>query len=111
MKIKMTSAFRKDKKRCKKRHYDVDFLDKLIASYAANRGFSKEDAEAYYDYPLSGIWKGHRSFHPYGHNDDWIVIYHIEGDTIVLDSTNDESSIVLDRTGTHSDVYGSNTSI
>lgn len=67
-----------------------------------SNGFSKEDAVIYYDHPLSGKWKGHRSFHPYGHDDDWVVIYHIEGNILVLDAT----TMVLDRTGTHADIYG-----
>lgn len=106
MKIRFTSQYKKDRKLCKKRHYDIKFLDDIITSYVDNNGFNEEDAKTYYDHPLSGNWKGYRSFHPYGHNDDWIVIYHVEGDTVVLDKTGDDSTMVLDRTGTHSDIYG-----
>ena len=101
MKIRYTSAYRKDRKLCKKRHYDVKFLDEIIAIYAENNGFNQEQAKNYYDHPLSGKWKDHRSFHPHGHDDDWIVIYHIDPDTVVIDAT-----MVLDRTGTHTDIYG-----
>lgn len=107
MRIRLTKQFKRDVKRCKHRHYDIDFLDKLIATYAANNGFNEKEAIDYYDHPLQGRWNKHRSFHPYGHDDDWIVIYHIDGNTLVLDGASDESAIVLDRTGTHSDVYGS----
>lgn len=106
MKIRATTTYKKDAKRCKKRHYDMDFLESLVALYAEGNGFSEEDAITYYDHPLSNNWKGHRSFHPYGHNDDWVLVYHIEGDTLVLDNTGDSSTMVLDRTGTHADIYG-----
>lgn len=105
MKIRMTTAFKKDRKRCQKRHYDINFMDQIIASYAANSGFTDKEAIDYYDHPLQGNWKGHREFHPYGHDDDWVVIYHLEGGTVVLDNTGDSSTMVLDRTGTHSDVF------
>lgn len=106
MKIRQTTSFKQDKELCRKRHYDIKLLDDIITAYVINNGFNEEDAKTYYDHPLSGNWKDHRSFHPYGHNDDWIVIYHIEGDTVVLDKISDDSTMVLDRTGTHSDIYG-----
>lgn len=105
MKIRQASAYKKDLKLCKKRHYNIKLLDDILKLYVTNNGFSEEDAVTYYDHPLNGTWKGHRSFHPYGHNDDWVVIYHIEGDILVLDDV----IMVLDRTGTHSDIYGKTT--
>ena len=46
----------------------------------------------YRDHPLKGKWSGHREFHL---EPDWVVIYRIENDT----------TLVLVTTGTHSDVF------
>lgn len=111
MKIKYSSAYRKDRKKCEKRHWDVRFLDRIIAEYAENGGFTDKQVEEYYDHPLKGRWKGHREFHPYGHNSDWVVIYHLEGTAMVLDNTSDEQTLMMDRTGSHSDVFSSKLTI
>ncbi|MDR1741419.1 MAG: type II toxin-antitoxin system YafQ family toxin [Synergistaceae bacterium] len=44
----------------------------------------------YEDHPLKGNWSGYRDFHV---EDDWIVIYRIVGNTVVLE-----------RTGTHAEL-------
>lgn len=43
------------------------------------------------DHPLKGQWSGYREFHA---SSDWLVIYRVEGDYLVLY-----------RTGTHADLY------
>lgn len=106
MKIEYSSAFRRDRKRCKKRHWDLDFLDSIVASYVTNNGFTDEEIIKYHDHSLKGEWKEHREFHPYGRHHDWIVVYHIEGNKLVLDATGDQSTFVLDRTGSHDEIFG-----
>ena len=46
----------------------------------------------YQDHPLKGDWEGYRDFHV---EPDWIVIYRIV-----------ENILVLERTGTHSELFG-----
>ncbi|MDR3331713.1 MAG: type II toxin-antitoxin system YafQ family toxin [Synergistaceae bacterium] len=45
----------------------------------------------YRDHPLGGDWEGYRDFHI---EDDWIVIYRI-----------DDDCLVMERTGTHVDLF------
>ncbi|GHU91775.1 hypothetical protein FACS1894202_13800 [Clostridia bacterium] len=45
------------------------------------------------DHELTGDWIGHRECHI---QPDWLLIYRIEGDNLIL---------VLSRTGTHSDLF------
>jgi mRNA interferase YafQ len=44
------------------------------------------------DHALTGNWTGHRDCHI---QPDWLLIYKIDGD-----------DIILERTGTHSDLFG-----
>lgn len=46
------------------------------------------------DHPLTGNWVGHRECHILP---DWLLIYRIEDDVLVL---------TLARTGSHSDLFG-----
>ena len=46
----------------------------------------------YRDHPLKGKWTGHREFHI---DPDWVVIYRIENNT----------TLVLVTTGTHSELF------
>ena len=46
----------------------------------------------YHDHPLKGKWLGLREFHI---EPDWLVIYRVENDT----------TLVLINTGTHSDLF------
>ena len=46
----------------------------------------------YLDHPLKGRWKGFRDAHL---ESDWLLIYRIEGD-----------DLLLVRTGSHADIFG-----
>jgi len=46
------------------------------------------------DHALTGDWVGHRECHI---QPDWLLIYRMEGDVLVL---------TLTRTGSHSDLFG-----
>jgi mRNA interferase YafQ len=46
----------------------------------------------YRDHPLTGNWAGHRDCHI---APDWLLLYKI-----------DKENLVLERTGTHSDLFG-----
>ena len=73
--VKPTTAFKKDYKLAIKRGLQIELLE--------NR-----------DHDLTGNWRGHRECHI---QPDWLLIYRIEGDVLVL---------TLSRTGTHSDLFG-----
>jgi mRNA interferase YafQ len=89
LKLSVTTQFKKDFKRCKKRGYDLNLLkvvlDKLIA---------EEPLDAKYkDHSLYGNYVGFRECHMLA---DWLLIYKIDEDRIILTAS---------RTGTHSDLF------
>lgn len=88
--IKYQTAFKKDFKRIKKRGYDIRLLERVIECLA----FGKKLEERYRDHALSGDWVGFRECHI---TPDWLLIYQIDGDELIL---------FLTRTGTHADLLG-----
>ena len=89
LKLSVTTQFKKDFKRCKKRGYDLKMLkvvlDKLIA---------EEPLDAKYkDHSLYGNYVGFRECHILA---DWLLIYKIDEDRIILTAS---------KTGTHSDLF------
>ena len=89
LKLQISTKFRKDYKRIKKRGYNLsllqDVLDKLCA---------KEPLEPKHrDHALSGSYKGFRECHI---QPDWLLIYAIDDDRLIL---------VASRTGTHADLF------
>lgn len=87
--IEMSTRFRKDYKLAKKRGYDMSLLKEVIDILASGETLPK----AYLDHSLSGDYKGYRECHI---QPDWLLIYRIEKDLLVLGLT---------RTGTHSDLF------
>ena len=87
--IVWTSRFKKDYKLAMKRHLDINLLDDIIR--ALSRGETLP--EKCKDHDLSGDWVGHRECHI---QPDWLLIYRIDGDVLVL---------TLARTGSHSDLF------
>ena len=86
--VKATSQFKKDYKLAMKRGLKISLLDEVIA--LLSRG--EELPEKYRDHALIGNWLGHRECHILP---DWLLIYRIENDVLVL---------TLSRTGSHSDL-------
>ena len=89
LKIQVSTKFRKDVKRIKKRGYNLsllqDTLDKLC---------TKEPlVPKYKDHALTGLYKGFRECHI---QPDWLLIYAIDEDKLIL---------VASRTGSHSDLF------
>ena len=70
---------------------DMDLLDDIIR--ALTRGETLP--EKYQDHALTADWIGHRECHI---QPDWLLIYRIENNVLVL---------TLTRTGSHSDLFGS----
>lgn len=88
--IVWTTQFKKDYKLALKRHLNIDLLDDIIR--ALSRGETLPEKNK--DHALSGDWIGHRECHI---QPDWLLVYRIEDDVLVL---------TLARTGTHSDLFG-----
>lgn len=87
--VKFTSTFKKDYKRAIKRGFKISLLEDVITLLAMGEALPVKNK----DHSLSGDWEGHRECHI---QPDWLLIYHIEADILVL---------TLSRTGTHSDLF------
>ena len=85
----LTSTFKKDLKIIKKRGYDIDILREVINTLADGKPLDKK----YKDHKLSGNYIGCRECHI---KPDWLLIYEISEDELVLYAT---------RTGSHSDLF------
>ena len=86
--VKVTSQFKKDYKLAMKRGLKISLLDEVITLLSKG----EELPEKYRDHALIGNWLGHRECHILP---DWLLIYRIENDVLVL---------TLSRTGSHSDL-------
>ena len=88
--IKYQTAFKKDYKRIKKRGYNISLLEEVIDKLANQKELDKK----YKDHALVGQWIGFRECHI---APDWLLIYQIKEDELVL---------TLTRTGTHTELLG-----
>ena len=84
-----SSQFKKDLKKAVKRGYDLNLLYEVLG--LLERGIPLPLKNR--DHALTGNWKGFRECHV---APDWLLIYKIEGSTLIL---------TLQRTGTHSDLF------
>lgn len=87
--LKTTTQFRRDYKQMKKRGADLSLLEDVIQTLIEEKTLDPK----YRDHELSGDYKGFRECHI---KPDWLLIYEISSDEIVLTAT---------RTGTHSDLF------
>ena len=87
--IVWTSKFKKDYKLAMKQGKDISLIDDCIRKLAARIELEPK----YRDHDLTGNWQGHRECHV---QSDWLLIYRIEGDDLIL---------VLARTGSHSELF------
>lgn len=85
--IRSVSQFKKDYKRCVKRGYEIEKLQKVIQYLANEQGLEAR----YRDHALLGEYKDCRECHI---EPDWLLIYLLS-----------ETELVLVRTGTHSDLF------
>ena len=85
--IYYTRRFRKDYKLLKKRHYDIDKLNRVITQLTEEMPLEQK----YKDHNLKGIYRGFRECHI---EPDWLLIYKIE-----------IGNLILTRTGSHSDLF------
>ena len=88
--LQLTSQFKKDCKRMKKRGLNMKALTAVLELLQAG----KELPVANHDHSLSGAYAGFRECHI---NPDWLLVYYVQSDRLVL---------VCARTGSHSDIFG-----
>lgn len=80
LKVVWTSQFKKDYKAAIRSHLDISLLDKIIMNLA-----NQEELDPKYkDHPLSGNWKSFMECHI---KPDWLLIYKIESDKLILTLT------------------------
>ena len=89
--LKPTTKFRKDYKRMKKQGKDLTLLETVIDELLSEKVLD----EKYHDHPLAGNYIGFRECHI---QPDWLLIYAIDHDQLILTTT---------RTGSHSDLFSS----
>ena len=88
MRLFPTAKFRRDYKRCKRRGYDMQLLKDVLDTLQNGEPLDVK----YRDHQLSGKYSKFRECHI---QPDWLLIYHVNGDALVLTAS---------RTGTHSDL-------
>ena len=88
--VKYTTQFRKDYKLAIKHGLKIALLEQAITLLAMGQALPAQNR----DHALTGDWVGHRECHI---QPDWLLIYRIEEDVLVL---------TLTRTGSHSDLFG-----
>lgn len=87
--VKYTAQFKKDYKLAMRQKRDMSRIDHVIALLAQGEALPESNK----DHALSGNWKGHRECHV---APDWLLIYKLEQDVLVL---------TLTRTGSHSALF------
>ena len=86
--VSQTAQFVRDIKRMRRRGKDLEKLKGIVRHLTAGEVLDARHR----DHPLRGEWKNCRDCHI---EPDWVLIY-----------TANETSLRLERTGTHSDLFG-----
>lgn len=89
LKVQFYTQFKRDVKLAKKRNLDMSLLKNVVDKLSEGK---KLEAK-YRDHMLTGDYAGYRECHL---QPDWLLVYKIVNDTLTL---------VLARTGTHSDLF------
>lgn len=87
--IQYEATFKRDFKRIIKRGLNPQLLEEVITLLAEEQKLPPK----YKDHVLSGVYSGYRECHI---QPDWLLIYKIKADVLVL---------LLTRTGTYSDLF------
>lgn len=87
MNLVYTTQFKKDYRRVKRQNKDLGKLKIAVEKLLSGKKLDP----SYKDHQLSGKWRGHRDCHI---EPDWILIYRL---------TRDE--LILERTGSHSELF------
>lgn len=89
LKVQFYTQFKRDVKLAKKRNLDMSLLKNVVDKLSEGK---KLEAK-YRDHMLTGDYAGYRECHL---QPDWLLVYKIVSDTLTL---------VLARTGIHSDLF------
>ena len=87
LKPEYTTRFKNDLKRIQTRNRDVELLKEVIKLLCAETPLPERNR----DHSLGGNWAGHRECHI---QPDWLLIYKVGNGVLVLE-----------RTGSHSDLF------
>ena len=87
--VRHTSAFKRDYKLMLKRHLPIEKLQTIVEKLRNG----EELPPANRDHALTGNWANHHECHITA---DWLLIYQIHEDILILELT---------RTGSHSDLF------
>lgn len=87
LELNVTTQFRRDRRLCIKRGYDMTLLNAVVDTLRIPAPLPPEKR----DHVLSSRYNGRRECHI---QPDWLLIYRVEG-----------NALYLDRTGTHSDLF------
>ncbi len=88
LKLNHTTQFKRDLKLCRKRGYNITLLNAIVNTLRIPAALPPKNK----DHSLKGNYTRRRECHI---SPDWLLIYRIDG-----------NEIYLDRTGTHSDLFG-----
>lgn len=84
--LNITAKFKKDRRRCIKRGYDMSLLENVVNTLRIPEPLPPENK----DHVLIGNFVGRRECHI---QPDWLLMYRVDG-----------NDLYLDRTGTHADL-------
>ncbi len=87
--VRFYAQFKRDLKIAKKRHLDMEKLKAVIEMLRRQEAL----APKYRDHALKGEYAGYRECHI---QPDWLLVYKVDEDMLTL---------VLARTGSHSDLF------
>ena len=87
--VRATTAYSRDFKKALKRHLDITKLQKIVSLLANGEPLPPANR----DHQLSGDWANHRECHI---APDWLLIYQIRNDMLILELT---------RMGSHADLF------
>ena len=88
--VVVTARFKKDYKRAIRQGLDIRLLRRVVETLAMGETLPAKNR----NHPLEGEWAGFWECHI---QPDWLLIYRIDGNVLVL---------TLSRTGSHSDLFG-----
>lgn len=88
--IQLTSLFKKDYRRAKRRGLDLEKLKVVIDKLCMEECLE----EKHRDHALTGRYTGFRECHI---EPDWLLIYEVNQNELIL---------IASRTGTHADLFG-----
>lgn len=92
LKVRFTNQFKKDYRLALKRGCQENLFREVIEKLVRQEPLPERNK----DHQLTGNWTGHRECHI---TPDWLLIYTIVNEELILE---------LNRTGSHTDLFGKN---